>query len=82
VTTVAQIQTQGSNADTSTALTVDEIAVLFGIPVTAARERLARRAVHQEYFSIPDLAKRWRCTRVTVYNRLRAHGAKVLDFDV
>jgi hypothetical protein len=34
----------------------------------------------QEYFSILDLAERWRCSRGTVYNRLRAHGAKVLDF--
>jgi len=34
----------------------------------------------QEYFSILDLARRWRCSRGTVYNRLRAHGAKVLDF--
>jgi hypothetical protein len=37
-------------------------------------------ADRQEYFSIPDLAKRWRCSRGTVYNRLRTHGAKVLDF--
>jgi hypothetical protein len=77
---VAQIETQSSGADAATALTVDEIAALFGIPVTAVRERLARRTIPQEYFSIPDLAKRWRCSRGTVYNRLRAHGAKVLDF--
>jgi len=60
---VAQIETQGSRTDTATAFTVDEIAALFGIPVTAVRERLARRAVPQEYFSIPDLAKRWRYSR-------------------
>ena len=77
---MAQIETQSSGSDTPTALTVDEIATLFGIPVNAVRERLARRTVAQEYFSIPDLAKRWRCSRGTVYNRLRAHGAKVLDF--
>ena len=34
----------------------------------------------REYFSIPELADRWRCSRGTVYNRLRAVGAKVLDF--
>jgi hypothetical protein len=50
---VTPIQTQGSSADTSAALTVDEIAALFGIPVTAVRERLARRVVPQEYFSGP-----------------------------
>jgi len=66
--------------DGTDTLTLDEIAALFAIPVTAVHERLARRAVPQEYFSIPDLAKRWRCSRGTVYNRLRAHGAKVLDF--
>jgi hypothetical protein len=71
---------KGPGMDGTNTLTVDEIAALFGIPVTAVQERLARRAVPQEYFSIADLAKRWRCSRGTVYNRLRAHGAKVLDF--
>jgi hypothetical protein len=32
------------------------------------------------FFSIPDLAERWCCSRGTVYNRLRFAGAKVLDF--
>jgi len=66
--------------DHNPTLSVDEIASLFGIPIAVVRERLARRSTPQEYFSIPDLAKRWRCSRGTVYNRLRAHGAKVLDF--
>lgn len=34
----------------------------------------------QEYFSISEIANRWRCSRGTVYNRLRAEGARVLDF--
>ncbi len=34
----------------------------------------------QEFFSMAELARRWRCSRGTVYNRLRAVGAKVLDF--
>lgn len=34
----------------------------------------------QEYFSISELAERWRCSRGTVYNRLRATRAEVLDF--
>lgn len=37
-------------------------------------------ASDQDFFSILELAKRWRCSRGTVYNRLRAGGAKVLDF--
>ena len=32
------------------------------------------------FYSIPELAERWRCSRGTVYNRLRAAGARVLDF--
>ena len=38
------------------------------------------RGQAQEYFSISELAQRWRCSRGTVYNRLRAVGAEVLDF--
>jgi transposase len=33
-----------------------------------------------EYFSIAELAERWRCSRGTVYNRLRKVRADVLDF--
>ena len=32
------------------------------------------------FLSIPELASRWRCSRGSVYNRLRSAGAKVLDF--
>ena len=34
----------------------------------------------QEYFSFGELADRWRCSRGTVYNRLRRAGAEILDF--
>jgi hypothetical protein len=34
----------------------------------------------QKYFSISQLADRWQCSRGTVYNRLRAVGANVLNF--
>jgi predicted DNA-binding protein YlxM (UPF0122 family) len=34
----------------------------------------------QDFFSFSELAKRWRVSRGTVYNRLRAAGVKVLDF--
>jgi biotin operon repressor len=33
-----------------------------------------------EYFSIAELAERWRCSRGTVYNRLRRVRADILDF--
>jgi hypothetical protein len=32
----------------------------------------------QPFYSIPELAERWRCSRGTVYNLIR--GEKVLDF--
>jgi hypothetical protein len=35
-------------------------------------------AYAQDFFSIPELALRWRCSRGTVYNLIR--GEKVLDF--
>jgi hypothetical protein len=34
----------------------------------------------QKYFSISQLAERWQCSRGTVYNRLRAARAAVLNF--
>jgi len=34
--------------------------------------------VEPKYFSIPELAQRWRCSRGTVYNIIR--GERVLDF--
>ena len=33
-----------------------------------------------EYFSVAELAERWRCSRGTVYNRLRRVRADILDF--
>jgi DNA-binding transcriptional MocR family regulator len=49
---------------------------------TPVRERISRVCVQarQEYFSIAELAQRWRCSRGTVYNRLRALAAEILDF--
>jgi predicted DNA-binding transcriptional regulator AlpA len=35
-------------------------------------------SMEAKYFSIPELAHRWRCSRGTVYNMIR--GEKVLDF--
>jgi hypothetical protein len=35
---------------------------------------------HREFFSIGELAERWRCSRGTVYNRLRTAGVKLLDW--
>lgn len=47
------------------------------LPDPPNRDNLRRQ---QAFYSIPELAIRWRCSRGTVYNRLRFAGAKVLDF--
>jgi transposase len=41
---------------------------------------MAEDAASRNYFSIAEVAERWRVSRGTVYNRLRATGARVLDF--
>jgi hypothetical protein len=38
----------------------------------------AERVAVQDFFSIQELADRWRCSRGTVYNLIR--GERVLDF--
>ena len=49
-------------------------AIQFPTSPTLEVEGCAR----QPFFSISDLADRWRCSRGSVYNRLR--GETVLDF--
>jgi hypothetical protein len=72
-----QISSTGQN---ELRLSVSEFASLLGIEEGVLRERITRGQAEQEYFSIAELAERWRCSRGTVYNRLRAVGAAVLDF--
>jgi hypothetical protein len=54
---------------------------------TAAFDSSVEHRLHSDdtsptptFFSFEELAQRWRCSRGTVYNRLRAFGAAVLDF--
>jgi hypothetical protein len=60
--------------------TLSQVAAATGLPERLLREKLAKPEQRQVYFSIPELASRWRCSRGSVYNRLRSVGAKVLDF--
>jgi hypothetical protein len=61
---------------------VSEVASLLGVSQETVLEMLQRKPplVRQEFYSIGELALRWRCSRGTVYNRLRGVGAEVLDF--
>jgi hypothetical protein len=44
----------------------------------AAPESKPSSSTLPPFFSIQDLAKRWRCSRASVYNRIR--GERVVDF--
>lgn len=54
-------------------------AISQNIPLPSYPEPLTA-PTRQPFFSMAELAARWRCSRGTVYNRLRQVGAKVLDF--
>ena len=61
-------------------LSIAELADVFGFPVPALVEAINRnrQAVKKPFYSIPELAKRWNCSRATVYNVLRESELKVL----
>jgi predicted DNA-binding transcriptional regulator AlpA len=63
-------------------LSLAEVASAFGCSEDTVIGLIGRNrpGAAPHFFSIPELATRWRCSRATVYNRLRAVGAKVLDF--
>jgi hypothetical protein len=46
----------------------------------AAGTTAKETAPMQPYYSITELAERWRCSRGTIYNLIR--GEKVLDFAI
>jgi predicted DNA-binding protein YlxM (UPF0122 family) len=60
--------------------TFSEFAALTGLSEEILRQKAVSQSPNQAYFSIQELANRWRCSRGTVYNRLRTVEAKVLDF--
>jgi hypothetical protein len=63
-----------------TRFTISEFAAFLGMEENMIRNCIAHRTHRQVYYSIGELAARWRVSRGTVYNRLRAAGVKVLDF--
>lgn len=65
---------------TAPKFTVSEFAAFLGLEEHVIRERIGSGPNKREYYSIGELADRWRVSRGTVYNRLRSAGAKVLDF--
>jgi hypothetical protein len=66
----------------SEALSITEIASLFGLTEDAVRYIMNNRSssVRRDFYTIRQLADRWSCSRGTVYNVLRSTGTKVVDF--
>jgi hypothetical protein len=66
----------------SDSLTISEFADLFGFPASAVVEAVERnrQAITKPFYSIPDLASRWRMSRASVYKVLRDHEARIVDF--
>jgi predicted DNA-binding protein YlxM (UPF0122 family) len=62
-------------------LSIAELADIFGFPVSALIEAINRnrRSVNKPFYSIPDLAARWNCSRATVYNVLRESESKLFN---
>lgn len=72
---------RSASPEETDSLTISEFADLFGFSasaVLAAVER-NRTAIRKEFYTIPDLARRWNCSRATVYNVLRESEFKLLD---
>lgn len=66
--------------ESDTLVPLSWVASVVGQPVDQIKGMLPKVKANQEYFSIEELATRWRCSRASVYPRLRAAGATVLDF--
>jgi hypothetical protein len=78
---MSQGSTDSTIVNSEKQLAVSELSLLLGIQESVIRETIAAHEQNrQEYYSIGELAIRWRVSRGTVYNRLRSAGAKVLDF--
>ena len=60
---------------------IGEFADLFGFPAEAILAAIERNgsAINKPFYSIPDLARRWRCSRSTVYTILRESEFKLFD---
>lgn len=69
------------NLTETDSLTIAEFSCLFGFPPDAIIEAIRRNrtSLNKAYYSIPDLAARWVCSRATVYNVLAQSEFKVLD---
>jgi hypothetical protein len=65
----------------SDCISISELADAFGLPATALASAVERnrRSIKKPFYSIPDLATRWNCSRATVYNILGESEFKLLN---
>jgi hypothetical protein len=63
-------------------LSITELASLFGIDPLALQTAIDRQRVSagKPFFTIPEVAVRWSCSRGSVYNYLREAGVRIVDF--
>jgi hypothetical protein len=67
-------------------LSIAEFASLFGIDPQTLQAAVIhasivrKRGSGKPFFTIPELAARWACSRGSVYNYLREAGARIVDF--
>jgi hypothetical protein len=62
-------------------VSISELADALSLPAPALISAIERnkRAIKKPFYSIPDLAKRWNCSRASVYNILRESEFKLLN---
>ena len=60
---------------------ISELADALNVPPSAVISAIEknRSSIRKAFYSIPDLAKRWNCSRGTVYNVLRETEFKLLN---
>ena|SRR5580704_1076349 len=61
-------------------VTVQELANLFHIPVEAVITAIETQRRNKPFYSIRDLAARWRCSKSSVYNIVDKCDVKTLHF--
>jgi predicted DNA-binding protein YlxM (UPF0122 family) len=62
-------------------VSLKELAEALNVPVSALTVAVEknRKTIKKPYYSIPELAVRWNCSRATVYNILKESELKMLN---
>jgi hypothetical protein len=80
-TTTLAVVSPAASLKPTDSVAITDLAEALNIPssaVIAAIEN-SRRTIKKAFYSIPELAKRWNCSRATVYNILRESESNLLN---